>query len=69
MAMSDITPTECFAILKKINKDAKIALFSNENSDEVQLLLTLGALKCFQKPAHYPLIINWIFEVLEQPTN
>lgn len=69
ISISDINSSECFSILKKINPQAKIAIFSAEPDIEAKELLNQGALKYFQKPTHYPLILAWIMEELKESKN
>ena len=64
MVMSGISGKECFEIFRKIRSDARIAVFSADADKDVQELLKQGAVKFFQKPARYPLIITWVAELL-----
>ena len=64
MNLPNVSGVECFSILRDLNPQAKIALFSELPSLEGQTLLKQGALKFFQKPAEYPSIVAWTSEII-----
>ncbi|MCB0337217.1 MAG: response regulator, partial [Bdellovibrionales bacterium] len=66
MIMPELSGKKCFEKLQAINPDIPIALCSGFLDKDVQSLLAAGAVKFFQKPGRYPLMVTWIAEALRK---
>jgi len=65
MKMPDIDGPTCFAELRRIRPDIRVAILSGYVDDDIaQDLMAHGALKFFHKPLKYPELIAWIGDEL-----
>ena len=68
MKMAGADGRICFQKLRQISPQVRVAILSGFiHDDDVQYLLSQGALRFFQKPLRYPDILQWIQETIGAP--